>query len=308
MNSEIGTVTVRTKRKIHLVDSFKKDILAWIMLLPSIVLFVVFVWQPLFSGVFLSFFETKGYEAVKFIGFGNFVDVIQDTVFLKALRNCFSYTIWSLMIGFLTPIVIAIIINEMVHLKSLFRFSVYFPSMVPGVATALMWYFMFDPGPGGLLNTIFDSIGLPQLQWLQNPSLTIPLIIITLTWRAFGGTVIIYIASLQGINQELYEAATLDGAGLWSRIKSITIPSISNIIGLMFIMQIISVFQIMADPLIMTEGGPDNASTSLMLQSYFYGFRYFQAGKSMAVGTITFVILMLLTAIYFKINKEKEVE
>jgi multiple sugar transport system permease protein len=127
----------------------------------------------------------------------------------------------------------------MVYFKSVFRFSVYFPPMVPGVATAVMWYFMFDPGQGGLLNTMLNSIGLPQLQWLQNPSLTIPLIIVTLTWRAFGGTTTIYISSLQGVNQELYEAATPDGADLWNRIRSITIPSISN-----------------------------------MLQSYFYGFRY----------------------------------
>lgn len=129
-----------------------------------------------------------------------------------------------------------------------------------------------------------------------------------MTWRGFGSTAIIYLASLQGVNNELYEAATLDGAGVLGRVRYITFPQISNIIGLMFIMQIIGVFQIMYEPLTMTDGGPNNASMSLMLQGYFYGFRYFEAGRSMAVSTITFFILVMLTAVYFKVNKDREAE
>lgn len=288
--------------------TIKKDLPAWLLISPSLILFIVFVWQPLLSGIILSFYETKGYNAVKFIGLKNYIDVISDSAFLRTLANTFSYTLWSLVIGYLVPIIIALIINEMVHLKPFFKFSVYFPGMVPGVATALMWYFLFDPGDKGILNMLMKFFGLPISQWLQNPKLTIPLIVVTMTWRGFGSTAILYLASLQGVNQELYEVASLDGAGIWKRIRHITIPQISGIIVLLFIMQIIGVFQVMSEPLTMTEGGPNNASMSLMLQAYFYGFRYFQAGRSMAVGAITFVILMSLTIIYFKMKKNADAE
>ncbi|MBN2984058.1 sugar ABC transporter permease [Cohnella algarum] len=117
------------------------------------------------------------------------------------------------------------------------------------------------------------------------------------------GTVILYLASLQGVNHELYEASAIDGAGIRKRLRHITIPQISHIIGIMFILQIIGVFQVLYEPLTMTEGGPNNASMSLMLTSYHYAFRYFEAGRSLAVGVITFVILAALTAVYFRINK-----
>ena len=151
---------------------------------------------------------------------------------------------------------------------------------------------------------LFTKLGIAPSQWLQNPSMTIPLIVLTITWRSFGGTTILYVASLQGVNHELYEASTIDGAGIWKRITNITIPQIFPIISILLILQIIGVFQVFAEPLTMTDGGPNNASMSLMLQSYFEAFRYFETGKAQAVGGITFVILAVFTVIYFRINKK----
>lgn len=292
----------------QLTKIIKMNFISWLLMVPSLILFVIFHWQPIISCILLSFYKTRGYKAVEFVGFQNYIDVISDPSFMSALKNTFSYTLWSLIIGFSVPIIVAILINEMVHFKSFFKFSVYLPNMIPGIAVAILWYFMFDPGQGGLLNMLFSYLGLPLSQWLQNPHLTIPLIIITMTWRGFGSTTIIYLASLQGINQELYEASTLDGAGISARLRYITLPQISNIIKLMFILQIIGVFQVLYEPLTMTEGGPANASLSLMLQSYFYGFRYFQADKSMTVSVIVFFILIIFTAIYFTVKKDDEVE
>ncbi|GIO13663.1 ABC transporter [Cohnella xylanilytica] len=280
-----------------------RDLPSWLLIVPSLLFFVVFHWQPIVSGFVLSFFETKGYNAVRFNGLQNYIDVISNSVFQQTLVNTFMYVIWSLIIGFLVPIVVAIMINEMANLQAFFKFSVYFPGMVPGVAAALLWTFMFDPGPGGLLNMLLAKLGLPMSQWLQNSHLTIPLIIVTMTWRSFGGTVILYLASLQGVNHELYEAAAIDGAGIRKRVRHITIPQISPIIGILLILQIIGVFQVLYEPLTMTEGGPNNSSMSLMLTSYHYAFRYFEAGRSLAVGVITFLILAVLTAVYFRIDK-----
>lgn len=297
------SIVAEKKKKGTVLSTVKVNLAAWLLLLPSLLSFIFFVWQPLISGIVLSFFRTRGYDAVEFIGFGNYVDVITDSAFISALVNSFHYTVWSLLIGFLVPIVVAIILNELVHLKGFLKFSVYFPTMIPGIAVALLWYFLFDPGKGGLLNSILINMGLPASQWLQNPQMTIPLIVMTMTWRGFGGATLIYLASLQGINQELYEASIIDGSSIMQRIRYITIPQISSIIVLLLIMQVIGVFQVMAEPLAMTEGGPNNASMSLMLQSYFYAFRYFEAGRSMATGAITFVILAGLTVVYQLFNK-----
>ncbi|HHV99837.1 MAG TPA: sugar ABC transporter permease [Clostridiaceae bacterium] len=296
---------LNVKRSIRTtLAAIKLNTAAWLLLIPSLISFIIIVWMPMISGIVLSFFETKGYDAVKFVGLRNFIDVIQDSEFKSTLLNTVSYTVWSLIIGFLFPIFVGILLNEMIHLKAFFKFSVYFPTIVPGIACSLLWSFMFDPGKGGLLNSLLAQLGLPQSSWLQNPKLTIPLIVTTMTWKGFGGTSLIYLASLQGINQELYEASIIDGASVVQRIRYITLPQIANIILLMLIMQIIGVFQVMAEPLTMTDGGPNNASTSLMLQSYFYAFRYFRADKSMALGVITFVMLALLTVIYQLFSKK----
>ncbi len=279
---------------------------AWILLLPSLFSFILFSWRPLLSGIILSFFKTKGYEAVSFVGFANYLEVFQSSVFKSAIVNTFSYTLWSLAIGFLVPLVVAIMITEMVHFKSFFKFSVYFPVMIPSMAAALLWYFMFDPGQGGILNALLTFFDMGRSEWLQNDRLTVPLIVVTMTWRAFGSTTLMYMASLAGVNHELYEAASLDGASIFQRIRHITLPQISNIIGLLFIMQIIGVFQTMQEPLAMTEGGPNNASMTLMLESYYDAFRYFNAGRSMAVGGITFVLLAAMTVIYMAVKQRAE--
>lgn len=291
------------KTVVGKIKFFLREYTSWLFLIPSLILFIVFRWQPLITGVYMSFFETKGYKIQKFIGLQNYIDVMSNSSFQQTLFNTFTYVFWSLIIGFLFPLIVAIIINEIVHIKGFFKLSVYMPNMIPMVAAALLWYFIYDPSPGGLLNTIITRLGFSPSQWLQNPSLTILLIIVMATWKGFGGAAIIYLASLQGVNEQLYEAASIDGAGIWQRMRNITIPQIAPIIGIMLIRQVIGVFQMFQQPLVMTDGGPNSASMTLMLQSYFYAFRYFQVDKSLAIGVITFMILMVLTAIYFKINR-----
>lgn len=148
--------------------------------------------------------------------------------------------------------------------------------------------------------------GEPQV-WLQDKNLVIPLIIISMTWRGFGSTVVFYLAALQGINQELYEAARIDGAGIIKRAKTITLPHLAPIALLMFVKQIIGIFQIQSEPMLMTGGGPNGASLSLNLQSYYYMFNYFQTERALALGTITFAILMIANIFYFRIEKKLEI-
>lgn len=284
----------------------RKEISAWVFLVPSIILLLLMVWEPMLSTIRMSFYQTQGFSLVKFIGLENFKNVLSNSMFLKTLKNTVFYVLWSLVIGYLFPYIVAVMLNEMVHAKSAFRFFCYFPAMVPGMAASLMWRFLFDPGEGGVLNAILGFFGAAPSQWLQDSSLVIPLIIITVTWRGFGGTMLIYLASLQGINRELYEAASIDGAGFFQKIRYIQLPAMKGLLLLMLIRQIIAVFQIMQEPLAMTAGGPNNASTTLMLSSYNYAFTYFEVGRAMAVGTITFLILAVLTVIYQVVSRKVE--
>lgn len=290
----------------NVMNKGRRNIGGWILLIPSVLLLILMVWQPLLSTIKISFYETRGFEAIRFVGLENFKNVLTNSSFLTTLKNTCFYVMWSLIIGFLLPYVIAVMVNEMVHAKSVFRFFCYFPAMVPGMAAALMWKFIFDSGENGVLNAILGVFGIDPCQWLQDPKLVIPLIIITMTWRGFGGSMLIYLASLQGINRDLYEAASIDGAGFFQKMRYIQFPAMKGLLMLMLIRQIISVFQIMQEPLAMTGGGPNNASSSLMLSSYNYAFTYFELGRAMAVGTITSLILAVLTVIYQVMSRKVE--
>lgn len=275
-------------------------------MIPTLLLFGFYIWQPLFYSIYLSVSETKGYEVIGFAGFKNYIEVLNDPVFLKALFNSFAYTLWSLVIGFLVPIILAIVINELVHLSSLIRISIYLPNIVPMIATILIWKFILDPGAGGLLNSLLMGLGMGKVGWLQQEAIIIPVIISTLTWKAAGATTLIYLARLKGINQELYEAAEIDGTNIFQRLRYITIPQIYNLGRILLILQILAVFQILIEPWLYTGGGPNNASVSLMLLNWNYAFRDFQAGKAASISVIVNIILIVLTLIYLTFNKEQD--
>ena len=157
----------------------------------------------------LSFAELRGFKIVGFAGLDNYKSIFAQPVFWKAVLNSFQYTFWSLIIGALVPVIVAIVLSEVVHFSPLFRFSMYFPSIIPLIATTLMWAFLMEPGSGGVLNVLLMKIGIEPFNWLQNKNYTIPLIITTMTWKSAGATAIIYIARLKGIGAQLYEAAEM---------------------------------------------------------------------------------------------------
>lgn len=293
--------------KLKKLGVIRKNISGWMIMAPTLLLFAFFIWEPLLASVRLSLYSAKGTKPVDFVGLKNYIDVLHHPDFLPAVRNTFSYTIWSLIIGFLVPIILAILINEMVHAKSFFRVGIYFPNIVPGLATVLMWGFIFRPGKTGVLNILLGYLGIDPMTWLSNPKLTIPLIVLTMTWKGAGATALIYLAALQGINPELYEAAILDGAGIWQRIKHVTIPSLRNLASTLLILQVITVFQILYEPLVMTNGGPNNASISIMQLVFRYAFEKFDYPKAAAVSVIISIFLIALTAVYNKFNKMNEV-
>ena len=135
---------IKVKRKSIINSySFKRNIIGWAMMLPGIICFLVFIIQPLIESIMLSFFETRGFEALNFIGLQNYIDVVKDSLFITSLKNTAVYTIWSIVIGAFLPVIVAVMLNEVARAKGFYRFSVYFPAIIPGIATAIMWKVLF---------------------------------------------------------------------------------------------------------------------------------------------------------------------
>ncbi len=305
----------------------KRNLIAWLIMTPTIILFAFYVWVPLAESIILSLFDAQGMRIISFKGLANYVTVISHPDFLPALQNTFVYIFWSLVIGFFVPILLAIMISETIHLKGFFRIGVYFPNIVPGIATAYIWKNLYGAGPTGVLNIIiidiadglaklFGVMGIENIEkalidfngitWLQSKTWIIPLIIIAMTWKGAGSTALIYMAGISSINAELYEAATIDGAGIFQRVWHITLPQIFSLGKTMLILQIISVFQILYEPLIITNGGPNNGSISILMLVYRFAFEQFNFQQASALSVMVAIILIALSALYTKLTKEKD--
>lgn len=283
-----------------------ENIKSWLIMLPGLLLMTFFVWEPLFESIRMSLYKTRNVELVRYIGLDNFISVMSKDDFLQALTNTFTYTFWSLLIGFGLPILLALLIGETRRGKGFFRTAAYLPNMLPGLAVIILWSAFFSGEKSGVLNILLGRLGVPPQSYLTNYRLVIPIIIVIATWKGAGATALIYMAGMSGINAELYEAAAIDGATVWQRVVHILLPAIRKLAGTLLILQIISVFQIMYEPMVLTKGGPDNASLSLMQLMWQYAFGgSMNYGKASAVAVIVTVILLLMTAVYSYFNRKE---
>lgn len=289
-----------------LAAAIRKDAVGWLLIAPALIGFIVFNWQPFVSSGILAFFNTRGFEIQDFVGFENFRNVLSDSSLAKAMINSCKYTLWSLVIGLPIPIITAILLNELVHFKGFFRFSVYFPAIIPGIVTAIMWKILLEPGSDGFLNVVLSWFNLPACQWLQNSKLTILIITIVSTWSGFGSSTILYLADLQSVDLSLYEAAAMDGAGFFKKLRYITLPHLSSLVKVTAIMQILGVFQSFEKPLAMTGGGPNEASTTVMMLTYNYMFSEGAIDKANALSVIVCLILIVGSIVYFKATKSRD--
>lgn len=298
----------KSKTKLRKKTRLRNELDAWILFFPSLFVLYLLIWRPTALGFVWSFFKMNAYTIGEFCGLDNFRKVITHTQFLPILWNTVKYVLWSLVIGFLPPLIFAIFVNEIVHFKGAFKVILYLPMIIPGIAAMLMWYYIYYPDQTGLLNMILLKIGMQPYGWLNNSKFAILGIIIFSTWKSFGGAMLLYYAALQGVSVELYEAALIDGAGTWKRIWNVARPQIEGVVLLNFVNQIIGVFQIMQEPLAMTGGGPNGASASLGYQLYLYGFNSGGkgTGQAMALSVIIFAILIVFTIFYFWLNKRIE--
>ncbi|MFF9453377.1 carbohydrate ABC transporter permease [Streptomyces flaveolus] len=282
--------------------SLRRNLTAHGFLIGAVLCFAVFSWYPMVREFFLAFQKTDNGE-VSWVGLDNLTTVFNDPAFWQAWRNTLLFTVLALVFGFAVPFAVALVINEFRHGKGYLRLLVYLPVMLPPVASVLLFKYLYDPGYG-LLNELFGFFGLPEQQWLQDPDTSMLSIVIASTWMNMGGAALIYLAALQGIPGELYEAAELDGAGVLRKIWHVTIPQTRLILSLMLLMQIISTMQVFVEPFLLTGGaGPEGSTTTVVQLIYQYAFNFNNYGAAAALGLLLLVILAGFSAAYVKLNR-----
>ena len=296
----------KQKPKIRRARKLRETIGVWLLLLPAVIVLYIMIWRPSVMGIVWSFFKMKGYTPTKFVGFQNYVRVVTNTEFWPVLFNTVKYVFWSFVIGFIPPIIVAFMLNEMLHARTVMRVIIYLPAILPGITILLLWYFIYYPNETGMLNILLAKLGMDPYIWLNDARFTIMYIVIQMTWAGFPGTMFLYYTTIQGISTDLYEAATIDGAGPFRRFWNVSVPQISGLLLLNVVRQMIGVFQVMQEPMVLTGGGPHGASNSVGYQLYQYGFVQGRVGQALALGTIVFFILIIATLFYFKLNKKVE--
>lgn len=265
---------------------------------PWVLGFVLFTAGPMIASVWFGLTDWNFISPPSFIGVGNYVELINDPLFVKSLANTAYYTFASVPLGLIGGLLVALLMNQKLLGITVFRTIYYLPSVVSGVAVAMLWKWIFDPNYG-MLNETLKLVGIRGPQWIYSMQWVIPSFVIMSLWGV-GGAMIIYLAGLQGVPTELYEAASLDGAGPWRKLWTITIPMISPVIFFNLIMGVIGSFQIFTSSLIMTQGGPNNASLFYVLYLYRNAFDYFDAGYASSLAWVLFVIIILFTFLTFR--------
>ena len=295
----------KKKSKKNYKPIIKRNITAWLIMLPALALFVFFVWLPIIRNVLVSFFAD--FDMTEFVGFGNYEQIFKDDSFLMALGNTFKYIFWSLIIGFLVPFFIGFFLSECVHAKGFFRVCIYIPCMISGIAVVFLFKNIYGDETYSILNVIIKAFGGEPRLWASDPNIIIPLIVIAMTWKGAGGTALIYLSNLQQIDTSFYEASRIDGATPFKRFIRITLPMMKSTFLTLFILQIISVFQVFYEPLVIGEwGGPLDASMSLMLLAYKFAFKDLEIAKGAATATVLSIIIIAFTVLYFGVIKYLE--
>lgn len=269
--------------------------------LPVMLGFVIFVLMPLAVSLVMSLTD---YNVVKaethFVGFDNFRHFFDgtDIYFFKSLAVTAYYVILSVPLQIVMAFALAMVLNAPIRGRSIFRTIFYLPTVVPAVASSIVWMMLFDPDTG-ILNAILRAVGLPAGKWIYGEASVIPSLALMSVWT-IGGTVVIFLAGLQNVPKELYESVEVDGGGWFARLKAVTIPMVSPTIFFNLIMSFIGSFQVFGQAYIMTQGGPDNASHFYVYYMYKQAFQYGDIGIASALGWILFLIILALTLLVFK--------
>lgn len=282
--------------------------IAWFFLGPALISIVLFFVVPVVSALALSFTDFDIYalgnlNVVRFVGLANYVSIFQTPLFWTALQNTFYFVLVGGPLSVAVSLAVALMVNsKLAAFKPFFRTVYFLPVVTSLVAVAIVWRYLFHPAHG-LLNNALSWIGVSPIDWLGNPATAMPAIILLAVWKNFGYNMLIFIAGLQNIPDELYEASRIDGASPWRQFLNITIPMLAPTTVFVVMITIIGYFQLFAEPYVMTEGGPMNATMSVVMMMYEQGFRWWNMGYAAAVAFVLFAIIVTFSLLQFMIQK-----
>ena len=274
-----------------------------IFISPWIIGFLIFQVYPIYKSVYYSFCEYDVLNPPIFIGMDNYKNLFHDDIFLKSIVSTAIYTVMAIPLSMIVSLFFAILLNQKIFGRGVFRTIYFLPSLVPMVALAILWKWMFN-GENGILNYILGLFGISGPNWLGSTMWATPSIVLTGIWGV-GGSIVIYLAALQDVPRSLYEAAEIDGAGWFLRVRHITIPMISPVIYFNLILGIIGCLQVFAVPYIMTAGGPARSTYYYTMYLFDNAFSFLKMGYAGAMAVLLFIIIVAITIITTKLTASR---
>ncbi len=283
---------------------------AWFFLAPALVLIGIFFFLPVAAAMLLSLtdFDLYGIASplnTRFVGFQNYSRLLRTPDFWLALRNTFYFAFVGGPLTISVSLAAALLLSsKLVRFKSVFRTIYFTPFVTTLVAVAIVWRYLYHTRYG-FFNYALSFVGIDPIDWLGDPAWAMPAIILMAVWKSFGYNMLIFIAGLQAIPEELYDAASIDGAGPFRRFFNITLPMLSPTLVFVTVITMIGYFQLFAEPYVMTQGGPLRSTTSVVLLMYEEGFRWWRMGYAAAIAFVLFIVILLATLVQFRLQKER---
>jgi multiple sugar transport system permease protein len=313
--AKAGPSAARQAAAGQLGHRVRRNLSAYAFLIGAVLCFTFFSWYPIVREVIMSFQKAVYGGGYTWDGWRNYIGIIHDPMFWQAWRNTLEFTLLALVIGYAVPFCVAILLNELRHARGYLRILVYLPVMLPPASALLLFSYFYNP-QYGLFDDLLRLLHLPTSQWVLQPgtgfvSTAMIAVVVASTWMNMGGATLIYLAALQNIPGELYEAAELDGAGLFSRIRHVTIPQTKLILILLLMLQVVATMQMFVESFVLTngDGGVGNNTQSVVMLIYQYAFAYSGASnynKASALGVMLMVVLAIFSAGFLWATRERQ--
>lgn len=279
--------------------SNSERIAAWIFIFPAVLGIIIFIIIPIFFSFGLSFAKWDLLNPIEFVGFDNYKEILTEPLFGKILLNTVIFALATSIFGVIIPLILASILNRKIRGSEIFKTAYFLPFITPMIVIGIIWQWIFDPNIG-LLNKVLQI----HVNWLYDPHWAMPALIIVSVWKLIGYNMIIFLSSLSGISNSMFEAAKIDGADPIETFFYVTIPLLSPTIFFVVIITAVSSFQIFDLIYLMTQGGPLDSTNVLVYAIYKNAFEYFNAGKASAIAYVLFIIILILTLIQWNLRKK----
>lgn len=276
---------------------------ATLFLLPTIAVLGVFNFYPALYSLFLSLFKWNGLNPQReFVGLGNYQQLFQSAEFWNALRVTLLYATGVTLIALALGLLVAFLLNQSIRGQAFYRVLYFLPVITPTVASGVVWRYLFDPTQG-VINRGLAEVGLQGPAWLNDPSWALFSVILVGVWKRVGFNMVVYLAALQGIPRTYYEAAEIDGAGVWQQFRFVTVPLLAPTTFFLVVTALIDAFQVFDLIYVMTSGGPLGSTDVVGYYLYRYGFRYSQLGFASAIAYVMFALIFMVTIVQFRLTR-----